>query len=657
MSDQLHWPIELQLYHPTVTELALSPDGCQLVLVMEEPVMRDDESKFVTHLHLVGADGARRQLTFGAHSNRAPQWSPDGKQLAFVSDRSGKPNLYLMRPDGGEAWALTSFDKTAVNMPRWSPDGQRLAFLMVPPDAAKEEARKQKNDAHRWDVDFDFAHIYLVDFAPGAQPTPEAVQLTGGRFHVIDVAWLPAGDRLALCHMPNTEANQWPETRLATVPVAQQEKDQPFGLADLQDIDLLATFAPSLLVTPAGQIVTTKSDLPARWAFSTQVAVYSPTGGEPLLLARTPDEQPIPFGHSADGQAIYVGEVAGVATQCFALPLDGSPARPMLTEQVVAQPVTVNKAGQLAAITQWFHTPPTPARWEAATGRLNAIAAPITPPKWPDAPLPRAKIIRWPSTDGLEIEGILIYPTNYTEGQAVPLILDIHGGPTGFFSASYLPSHYRYADAVGLAERGFATLRANPRGSSGYGKKFRFANYNDWGGMDYQDLMSGVDHLISNGIADPDRLGVLGWSYGGFMTSSIITQTNRFKAACVGAGVTNFMSFNGTADIPSFIPDYFDAEFWHDLEPYLAHSPMFNVRGVKTPTLIQHGEQDIRVPLSQGRELYNALKRQGVPTEMIIYPRQGHGVAEPRLRLDVKQRATAWFEKWILGKEANDEDV
>ncbi|MCB0019383.1 MAG: S9 family peptidase [Anaerolineales bacterium] len=651
MSDQLLWPIETQLHHPTVTELALSPDGRQLVFAMEEPVIRDDESKFVTQLHLVGADGARRQLTYGAHSNRTPQWSPDGQYLAFISDRSGKPNLYVMRTDGGEAWALTSFDKSAVGNPVWSPDGQRLAFLMTPPDEAKEKAGKQKDDAIRWDVDFDFAHIYLIDFAPGNQKAPEAIQLTAGRFHVINVAWLAGGAGLALCHMPNPEANQWPETRLATVPASRKAEDSPLGADDLQDLDLLASWNPEILVTPAGQIITSKGDLPARWAFSTQLAVYSPAGGSPQLLARTPDEQPNIIGHSADGQEIYVAEEDGVATQLFAVPLDGGPARPLLTERTVAQPVAANKAGQLAAITQWFHTPPTPALWDEGTGRLTPLSDPITPPNWPDAPLPRAEIIHWPSSDGLEIEGILVYPYDYQEGDAVPLILDIHGGPTGFFAAAYLPSHNRYADAVGLAERGFATLRANPRGSSGYGRDFRFANYNDWGGMDYQDLMAGVDHLISQGIADPERLGVLGWSYGGFMTSSVITQTNRFKAACVGAGVTNFMSFNGTADIPGFIPDYMDAEFWDDLEPYQEHSPLFNIRGVKTPTLVQHGEKDIRVPLSQGRELYNALKRQGIPTELIIYPRQGHGVAEPRLRADVKRRATAWFERWILGKE------
>jgi dipeptidyl aminopeptidase/acylaminoacyl peptidase len=143
-------------------------------------------------------------------------------------------------------------------------------------------------------------------------------------------------------------------------------------------------------------------------------------------------------------------------------------------------------------------------------------------------------------------------------------------------------------------------------------------------------------------------MGILGWSYGGYMTSWVITQTGRFKAACVGAGVTNLMSFSGTADIPGFIPDYFGGEFWDDLEPYRQHSAMFQVKGARTPTLIQHGQEDIRVPLSQSRELYNALKRRGVPVEMVIYPRQGHSIDEPRLVIDLKRRTTAWFERWIL---------
>jgi dipeptidyl aminopeptidase/acylaminoacyl peptidase len=160
-------------------------------------------------------------------------------------------------------------------------------------------------------------------------------------------------------------------------------------------------------------------------------------------------------------------------------------------------------------------------------------------------------------------------------------------------------------------------------------------------------MIAGVDHLVAQGVADPARLGVMGWSYGGFMTSWTITQTQRFRAASVGAGVTNLVSFTGTADIPGFLPDYFGGEYWNQLEPYRAHSPMFHVRGVRTPTLIQHGERDERVPLSQGQELYNALKRQGCTTRMIVYPRTPHGIEEPRLLLDCMQRNLEWFDTYV----------
>ncbi|MBI3664838.1 MAG: S9 family peptidase, partial [Acidobacteria bacterium] len=174
-----------------------------------------------------------------------------------------------------------------------------------------------------------------------------------------------------------------------------------------------------------------------------------------------------------------------------------------------------------------------------------------------------------------------------------------------------------------------------------------FANYDDWGGKDYQDLMAGVDHVIQMGVADPDKLGVMGWSYGGYMTSWVITQTKRFKAAAVGAGVTNLFSFTGTSDIPGFLPDYFSGEPWENLAAYEKHSAMFNVKGVATPTLILHGEADVRVPISQGYELYNALKRQGVATQMVVYPRTPHGPREPKFQLDLMERHLAWMDKYL----------
>ena len=210
--------------------------------------------------------------------------------------------------------------------------------------------------------------------------------------------------------------------------------------------------------------------------------------------------------------------------------------------------------------------------------------------------------------------------------------------------SSVAPSIYPVAT---FAAQGYAVLRCNPRGSSGYGKDFRYANLNDWGGGDYEDLMAGVDHVIDKGVADPARMGVMGWSYGGFMTSWIITQTDRFKAASVGAAVTNLMSFTGTADIPGFMPDYFGGQFWDDLEPYRKHSPMFHVKGVTTPSLIQHGDADLRVPISQGYELYNALKAQGVPVRMLVLPRQPHGPAEPKMLRKTLQTNLDWFDEYL----------
>jgi len=266
----------------------------------------------------------------------------------------------------------------------------------------------------------------------------------------------------------------------------------------------------------------------------------------------------------------------------------------------------------------------------------------------PKYPLGRTEVVNWKAADELEIEGLLTYPVGYERGKRYPLLLVIHGGPAGVFTQNYIAARGVYPIAT-FAAQGWAVLRCNIRGSSGYGKTFRYANYNDWGGMDYKDLMAGVDHVIGMGVADPDRLGVMGWSYGGFMSSWIITQTKRFKAASIGAPVTNLMSFNGTTDIPSFVPDYFRVEFWNDLDPYVKHSAMFNIKNASTPSLIQQGESDERVPIGQGYELYNALKRQGTPVKMVVYPRQPHGLQEPRLVLDAARRNVEWFQLY-LGK-------
>jgi dipeptidyl aminopeptidase/acylaminoacyl peptidase len=643
------WPVEPRLAYPVIPEVAPSPDGRQVAYTVREPLLTDEKSEFLIHLYLATRDGGEPvQLTYGDSSDSNPAWSPDGRYLAFLSTRSGKRNIYVLRADGGEAWPLTRYDKTDVAGLRWSPEGTRLAFLMPePPSEEKEKQRKARDDAKQFGVDFDFTHLSVVPFAVGPRTAPEAKQLTHGRFQVVDFAWTPDGARIAFTHQPTPEADTWLETRLAIIAAD--------GSADAAT-DMAPIFAGGahLHFAPDGRWIACKAgEQPAHWAFAARVGLYPVPGDSggtaPAVrtLAATPNSEPSVLGWAPDGQAVYVLEQSGTASQIMALPVDGTPARQLTNADLYRMPASANRQGQIAFVGQDLHHPQAVYLFDAGRGETVKVAQPPLPTDWPQGELPRAELIRWQAPDGLTIEGILTYPLEYQAGKRYPLIVSIHGGPAGVFARTFLGAPGGQADVLSLAERGYAILRPNPRGSGGYGRTFRFANTGDWGGGDYQDIMAGVDHVIGLGLADPDRLGVAGWSYGGFMTSWIITQTHRFKAACIGAPVTDPISFNGTSDIPGFIADYFGAEFWDDPEPYARQSPMAHVKGVTTPSLIQHGADDVRVPLGQGRELFNALRRQGVPTEMVIYPRQGHGIGEPRLMLDVTRRATAWFERWV----------
>ena len=262
----------------------------------------------------------------------------------------------------------------------------------------------------------------------------------------------------------------------------------------------------------------------------------------------------------------------------------------------------------------------------------------------------RTEVISWKSKDGMNIEGLLTYPVGYEDGRDYPLILQIHGGPAGVFTK-------RFTGAAGIymtqyfAQHGYAILRPNPRGSTGYGKEFRYANVKDWGFGDYEDCMSGVDKAIEMGVGHGDSLCVMGWSYGGYMTSYVVTKTNRFKAASMGAGLPNLVSMTTTTDIPDFLAAHMGGEFWEDYATYEKHSAMYRIKNVTTPTQVIHGQNDLRVPFTQGQEFYVALQRRDVPTEMVVYPRTPHGPREPKLLMDVSYRIMKWFEHYLRNRD------
>lgn len=642
---QQAWTPEMQVKTKAIGSPQISPDGRRIVYTVSEAVMTADKSEFVTQIWLANTDGTNAfQITYGEKSSTNPKWSPDGNWLAFTSNRKeNKNNLYLLRLNGGEAEPLTDV-KTGVSNFDWSPDGKWIAFTMTDKKSEDEEKNDKGKNDFRWiDENVKMARLYVVSVTKDASGKREPRQLTTENYNVAgDFDWSPDGRMIAFSHSRSPVANDWTTSDVSIIEVS-SGRATPFAKT--------AAAESSPHFSPDGKsIAISVSDLPASWASFETINIYPAAGGAPKVLATSFDGQPNIAGWSPDGKRIYFTEAKGTGTRVYAVDVDANKIANVNETEEVLTGVNMNRtATMLGFVRQTADTPP-----EAYVSKVDRYA-PVQISRansdMPKMPIGKTEVIRWKSKDGKEIEGLLTYPVNYQTGQKVPLLLNIHGGPTGVFQQTFIGGRGSYPLAT-FAARGYAILRPNPRGSSGYGKEFRYSNQKDWGGADYQDVMTGVDRVIEMGVADAERLGVMGWSYGGFMTSWIVTQTKRFKAASAGAPVTNLMSFNGTADIPSFVPDYFGGQAWENMEIYQKHSPMFNVKGVTTPTLIQHGEADIRVPISQGYEFYNALKAQGIPVRMIVLPRQPHGPNEPKMQVAAMQSNLDWFAKYLGGSSA-----
>ncbi|HXT62818.1 MAG TPA: S9 family peptidase [Pyrinomonadaceae bacterium] len=633
------WTPELQIKTRTVGTPRVSPDGQRVVYTISDAVMTADRSEFVTQLWLATTDGKENfQLTFNDKSSGNPKWSPDGNWIAFTSNRKeNKNNLYLLSLRGGEAEPLTDV-KTGVSNFEWSPDGKWIAFTMTDAKTEEEEKNDKAKNDFRWvDENLKMSRLYVIPVQKDGNGKREPRELTTDNYTVGNFDWSPDGARIVFSHTKSSVANDWTTGDVSVVEVATAKATVFANTPAAEDTPLFS---------PDGKwIAMTVSDNPPSWSGSGLIEVFPAAGGQPKALTASYDAQPNITGWSGDGKRIYFNEAKGTATLLYSLDIASNKIEEIKTTPAVLSGINLNRTATVIGFVR--QTSDTPS--DAFVSPVSKFAPLQVSHANSDVKLPpigKTEVIRWISKDGKEIEGLLTYPVGYQAGQKVPFILNIHGGPTGVFQQTFLGGRGPYPLAT-FSAKGYAILRPNPRGSSGYGTEFRRANIKDWGGADYQDLMAGVDKVIAMGVADPDRLGVMGWSYGGFMTSWIVTQTQRFKAASAGAPVTNLMSFNGTADIPAFVPDYFGGQFWDQMDSYQKHSAMFNVKGVKTPTMIEHGDADIRVPISQGYEFYNALKMQGVPTRMIVLPRQPHGPNEPKMQLAAAQANIEWFEKYL----------
>jgi dipeptidyl aminopeptidase/acylaminoacyl peptidase len=644
------WTPDRLIHYPLVEHVDLAPDGQSVLVAVRSPYLSDDASEFRTQVYRAQTgEGPPVQLTFGDSASQ-PRYSPDGRLIAFLRKTPGAngAGLWLMPSDGGEAWPLTgpaNGVRNAIAKFCWSPDGRAIAFIAVPWDDEQDARRRRRDDAIHWRVDYDFAHLFVLNLnaATAGGALPPVRQITRGRLHVNSFSWTIDSRRIVLTHQETPLLDAFMTARLSIVDVNDYYPSPRL-------LDRVGANGAGPYCSPDGRwIACAHAPRENHWPFAARIYLYPFDGGPILPLAHVSDEQPVIAGWTPDSSALYVVNQQGIGSEIAALPVGGGSPVPVVAPTRLISAWSTNSSGQLALVMQNFDE--SNAVYTAEPAGATASVEPRlvyrpTTAEFPDGPLPRVQLLQWRTPDGFDIEGILYLPTGAGE-RKLPLLLHIHGGPASIFQRQFAAVPYYYTPAA-LCERGIAVLRCNPRGSGGYGRAFRFANMRDWGGGDYRDLQQGVDTVLDMGIADPERLGVCGWSYGGYMTSWTITQTHRFRAASIGAPVTSPMTFCATADIPSFVPDYFGGESWENFERYRNRSPIFHAHKARTPSIIQHGDADERVPLEQGLQFYYILQRCGAPVEMYIYPRQGHAISEPRLLADAAQRNLDWFTRMLL---------
>lgn len=636
-----------------VQNATVSPNGAEVLYTVSQWEAEQDRMQRRTRVWKVPTNGSSpaRQITFGERGDSQPQWSPDGRFISFVSSRGGadaKAQIYLLPTGGGEALKLTDA-KENVGSYSWAPDGTRIAFVSTDPRSSDEEANIKKRDDERvFEGDFRYQHLHLVDVA-----TKQATRLSEGTNYTVQGApsWSPDGKRLVFA--------------AAATPMLRDNRRDIY-VADLgsRQIDKISTnfgtdTSPSW--SPDGRHIAwlvepyNAPPLPDGTAAGTvaheRLVLYDVTS-KTIRDVSSPDFDVRAAAPVWTNEGTRVMFVSGKRAYNEMFAFDVTTGRYVqLTNRRTINGTSVSKDSKTVvltmdapdAATEVYVTDPSFANPRRLTN---------TNPQLAELAQGETEVITWKSSDGVEVEGVLLKPVGFEAGKKYPLLVVAHGGPAGAYV-----NGFRLGGLEGgqvYAGKGWAVFYPNPRGSTNYGEKILKANVADWGGGDFKDIMTGVDALVARGIADPDKLAHIGWSYGGYMTAWVITQTTRFKAAMVGAGLTNMWSMYGTNDIPSVLIHYFGGiPNKQTLPLYLDRSAMTHIDKVTTPTLILHGANDERVPVGQAYELYRGLKDRGKPTELVFYPREGHGIQEYYHQKDRMQRIYDWVTKYTLGTGGN----
>jgi dipeptidyl aminopeptidase/acylaminoacyl peptidase len=628
-----------------IDQAALAPDGTAVAYVVGAG--SSAEKHPTSHVYLIELpDGAPRPFTQGESQDSSPAWSPDGRTLALVSDRHdrGNSSLYLIPRSGGEAARVGPKDGEARG-PKWSPAGGHIAFLLA------ERADKAAEGIRRGSAALLPPGAYRPQILWRIGAAGEgAVPVSAPDEHVWAFAWSPKGDRIAAIVASTPETNTlYAEARLVLYDI---DRDGVGTLAQEVGPAAIGVHEPLVVWSQDGNTLFILG-APADQFPETYLQVYGarPNAGTPRNLLGELSGSLTWIGRPIDSDHLIGLVQEGLRSSIVRIDVDGTVSEPLgLGAGLDAvHSISMDHTGRLLAIIGGAADQlPDLRLWvDGRQGRRLTDANP-----WlRDATLGRQERRHWKSSDGQNIAGLLILPPGARPAAGYPLVVHVHGGPMWQWLDGCRLSWHDWGQW--LAVHGLAVLLPNPRGSTGRGNAFVRANVGDIGGGDLHDVLSGVDRLIADGLVDPSRLGIGGWSYGGTLTSWAITQTSRFRCAVVGAGCCDWLSWTGASDIRLFGHLMFGRDMTQDGDAHWDHSAIRHIGKVSTPTLIVHGEADARVPVGQGRELYTALRHLKVPVEFAVYPEEGHQIRKQAHQRDLLQQVAAWFTHYLLDENTS----
>jgi dipeptidyl aminopeptidase/acylaminoacyl peptidase len=615
--------------------VAVRPDGGAMVYTVNEPLT---DSKAPANTELWFSDGkTETRLTNSPGTDSGAQWSPGGSQIAFLSNRTGDHGnqIYLMEMSGGEVRKLTRHEAGIASF-AWSPDGKSIAYLAPASIRAEERARQAAGDD---EIVFRISDhdrraapnkVWIMDIATG-----EGKQIPTGDadMHASGVAWSPDGSRLLLTvSQANNMDGEWIRSRIAVVGV---KGGEPRTYCSPPGKFIKPQWKPD------GSAVSFLGAAEARDPSAGILYVCTGEGTSPTALTAELPATLAGYAWLPDGKSVLLSVIERNTRYLARLDIaTRSISRLSESGLVISADFSLSKDGHTIACI--MESPDKPADgWMGSVTGLKRITR--LNPALEEFEYGKADDIEWKAKDGLVITGVLIKPVGYEPGRRYPLIVHPHGGPE-----SVDLNGFQIQWGQVLAAHGYSVLFPNYRGSIGRGAKYTMMVNRNFGGPDFADIIAGLDELIRQGVADPDRLGIGGWSYGGFMSAWAVTQTNRFKAAVMGVGVSNWYSLMGQTPLPLWtVQVHFETWPSEDPHAFRKNSPIEFVNNARTPTLILHGEVDPMIPLSQAKEFFRALQHLNVPSELVVYPREGHGLREPVHRIRAYARVLDWYDRYV----------